>query len=465
MAPTKAIEVRTGLPLLYLAVKHEAMRSAYRLSGLGHWKYKEQRYGQDRAHYESQSNPKDWDLITFDNNYSLGQLSHPSTVMKHFPPRYVIYRGGNTTPRSVIFYSAFSDEQEEGTGKESAWLLINARNFFTILQKRPIKSSDADFLRRSQCGFEGTLPKVCCALESSAQQVTTEHVNLNDVSPVSSNLLPENCGGSIEDRIVGGKETALGEFPWMALIEYERENGARGFYCGGVLISKRYILTAAHCVKGKDLPRSWKLVSVRLGEHNTDTDTDCETLASTTVCSSPPENILVEERIAHDQYVPDDANQYHDIAILRLARDVKFTEYVRPICLPRSRNERSQNLTGKAVTVAGWGKTESRSESSVKLKLQMKVKANDDCTKTYRRANVNLNGGQLCAGGEKGKDSCRGDSGGPLMNYGVDETGDLSWYSVGVVSFGPSPCGMEGWPGVYTKVANYVPWIISKLRP
>lgn len=75
------------------------------------------------------------------------------------------------------------------------------------------------------------------------------------------------------------------------------------------------------------------------------------------------------------------------------------------------------------------------------------------------------NNAQLCAGGEKGKDSCRGDSGGPLMNLGQSENGEIVWYSVGVVSFGPSPCGLEEWPGVYTKVANYVHWIVSKLRP
>ncbi|KAJ8928433.1 hypothetical protein NQ314_019022 [Rhamnusium bicolor] len=82
-----------------------------------------------------------------------------------------------------------------------------------------------------------------------------------------------------------------------------------------------------------------------------------------------------------------------------------------------------------------------------------------------KKASVNLDDGQLCAGGEKGKDSCRGDSGGPLMSYHADENSEINWYSIGVVSFGPSPCGMEDWPGVYTKVANYVPWIVTKLRP
>lgn len=76
-----------------------------------------------------------------------------------------------------------------------------------------------------------------------------------------------------------------------------------------------------------------------------------------------------------------------------------------------------------------------------------------------------MGNGQLCAGGKKGRDSCRGDSGGPLMGMDVTPEGEANWYSIGVVSFGPSPCGMQNWPGVYTKVANYMPWIVGKLKP
>lgn len=54
-----------------------------------------------------------------------------------------------------------------------------------------------------------------------------------------------------DDKILGGEETGLSEFPWLALLQYKKNNG-RGFTfaCGGSLISRRYVLTAAHCVKG-----------------------------------------------------------------------------------------------------------------------------------------------------------------------------------------------------------------------
>ncbi|KAI5643187.1 trypsin domain-containing protein [Phthorimaea operculella] len=75
-----------------------------------------------------------------------------------------------------------------------------------------------------------------------------------------SSLLPNQreCGIQNNDRIVGGSRTDIDEHPWMALLRYDKPVGW-GFYCGGVLIASRYVLTAAHCVKGEDLPSTWRL--------------------------------------------------------------------------------------------------------------------------------------------------------------------------------------------------------------
>lgn len=87
------------------------------------------------------------------------------------------------------------------------------------------------------------------------------------------------------------------------------------------------------------------------------------------------------------------------------------------------------------------------------------MKSNAECAGTYRAVRVRLSEGQLCAGGDRGKDSCRGDSGGPLMSLKTN-----NWYAAGIVSFGPTPCGYENWPGIYTRVSQYMDWIVGKLK-
>ncbi|RLU16063.1 hypothetical protein DMN91_011821 [Ooceraea biroi] len=343
----------------------------------------------------------------------------------------------------------------------------------TILQQS--RDEAFAYLKRNHCGFDGKTPLVCC-INNIITRPTPPNEDLYDRTLTNSGnstpseegrigvdnnpLLPSDCGRDLSQRIVGGERTSLDEFPWMALLEYQKPNG-RTTACGGVLISKRYVLTAAHCIKGKDLPTTWRLSSVRLGEYDTDTDTDCISDGNNgTTCADDPVTVGVEEQFAHEEYQPLSRHQRYDIALLRLAQDVTFTKYIKPICLPSN----STSLDDRLFFVAGWGKTETRSSSNVKLKLSLPLVSDSQCDQTYNNAGVRLGYGQICAGGQRGKDSCRGDSGGPLMALErlSDRTG--KWSAVGVVSFGPSPCGMQGWPGVYTKVQDFVPWILSKLR-
>lgn len=106
---------------------------------------------------------------------------------------------------------------------------------------------------------------------ANAQQKTTTK---GTVATLTKKFVrKKECGVQLtSNRIVGGNETAIDEFPFLALLYYKSANGKLRYKCGGSLIKDRTILTAAHCVEGK-LGKT--LEFVRLGEWNTKTEQDC----------------------------------------------------------------------------------------------------------------------------------------------------------------------------------------------
>lgn len=288
---------------------------------------------------------------------------------------------------------------------------------------------------------------------------------------LSTNLLPDKniCGdGSNFDRIHGGIGTGLYGFPWLVLLEHRKENGKSLYPCGGVLISKRYVLTAAHCATKINGSRTWNMV--RLGDYDIERDDDCvpEGFGGRYICNNPI-SVSADDVIIHSDYEHNNPNEYHDIAIVRLAEDVEFTDFIKPICLPLSKEDVDTIYNKNLLTVVGWGKTENRKKlhSDIKLEVKLPLLPNSYCNNRYKHAIParHVNSSQLCAGGEKGKDACGGDSGGPLMGSYVDSDGNSNWILAGIVSYGSRECGLESVAGVFTKVSEYVPWILDNLKP
>nr|ASN76826.1 prophenoloxidase activating factor 1 [Octodonta nipae] len=326
--------------------------------------------------------------------------------------------------------------------------------------------SKMQFLKNSHCGYDRD-PLVCCGsdddfeTDSSDESSEVSLRGTNGRREVRNTALPgrNSCGFQETDKILGGENADMDEFPWMARLQYQNATGHRSFACGGSLISPRYVLTAAHCLTGEIVVKLGRLVSVRLGEWNANSNVDCVGVQrKMKICNDPPVDVGIESAIPHERYNVNDDNRHNDIGIVRLNRKVSYSNFVRPICLPLP-NEASR--PGEGLFVSGWGRTLTSSKSAIKQKLRVPFADKSSCSRRFSSARIQLSDGQICAGGEKDKDSCRGDSGGPLM---TTTRGDPSqWYIEGIVSFGAN-CGTFGWPGVYTKVSSYLNWISQNVR-
>uniref|UniRef100_A0A182JXD4 Peptidase S1 domain-containing protein n=1 Tax=Anopheles christyi TaxID=43041 RepID=A0A182JXD4_9DIPT len=235
-------------------------------------------------------------------------------------------------------------------------------------------------------------------------------------------------------RIVGGQETQVNQYPWMAMLQYSGT-----FYCGGSLISDRHVLTAAHCVHGFNRNK----ISVVLMEHDRVSTTESMTMVS-----------QVLRVIEHNGY---NSNNYNsDIAILRLATAMTINDKLRPVCLPTAKKP----FSGYDGIVTGWGATSENGAISTNLQeVTVPIMSNSDCRKTgYGPTRITDN--MLCAGFDEGKkDSCQGDSGGPLHVINQNSTDNVHQIA-GIVSWGEG-CAKPNYPGVYTRVNRFGTWIRS----
>ncbi|KAF5305579.1 hypothetical protein FQA39_LY01670 [Lamprigera yunnana] len=319
---------------------------------------------------------------------------------------------------------------------------------------RPIildKKDHYPFLVASKCGpvnENPKFPKVCCGKYSNFHNVSHHKIR---VTP-----FPKICGNqtmTFPSRIFGGINASLSEFPWMARLRHRSASGIFNYGCAGFLISEHFVLTAAHCVLSKELQVLGPIYQVQLGEHDTQCETDCEKTGKNSVrCADPPLLIRTAKPKVHPGYT-NNIQHHNDIALLPLRETVRFSEFVSPICLASNFSDANE------MWLSGWGKTEKSVNSPIKLKVSVRKANQTECSISYESLDISIMSSQLCAGGEEGIDSCSGDSGGPLMV----QHNSLIWYAEGIVSFGLG-CGVKDWPGVYTSIPSYLPWITNTIK-
>ncbi|KAK2721569.1 serine protease filzig-like [Artemia franciscana] len=242
-----------------------------------------------------------------------------------------------------------------------------------------------------------------------------------------------------QGRIVGGKQASYGRFPWQVLI---RESSWFGIFtknkCGGVLIADKWVISAAHCQPG-----FLSQLVVLLGEHD---------------ISNKGNKISTETRnvkrvIRHKDYV--EKTFENDLALLELETPITRKPNIVPICLPP---EGVGSFVSKSAIVSGWGKLSvSGPTPTVLQEVDVPIMTNSECHDMFQKAGhtKKVLDSFLCAGYPEGlKDSCEGDSGGPLQM----KSEDGRWILVGTVSHGIK-CAYPNLPGVYMRMTYYKPWI------
>ena len=251
-------------------------------------------------------------------------------------------------------------------------------------------------------------------------------------------------------RIVGGSDAPREMAPWQVSLQLDIDGRWR-HACGGSLVHPSWVLTAAHCLFGRDgTLRRAEQVSVVHGTQS---------------LSSGGERRYAQRLVPHERYRGSGpASQGDDIALIRLAAPFPASR-AQTLQLQSRQLEANFGFPGACSVVTGWGtveaweprlgRTDARDLPDRLRAVDLPIIDNATCARGYPGL---ITDGQVCAGYEQGTiDSCQGDSGGPLVVPG----GPTGWTQIGVVSFGRG-CAQPGAYGVYTRVSAYIDWILEQ---
>lgn len=277
------------------------------------------------------------------------------------------------------------------------------------------------------------------------------------------------CGFGLEDVIIQHNKDGRGEsmknasrpWPWMAALYISKDihTVPNQVQCGGSILGRQWILTAAHCLRetdNNDKIRDRRTVIIKLGVTNVKDE-------STAMEFSP------QMFIFHPEY--DARTSDYDVALIKLERPMEYNAYVRPVCLPPEVLPQNTTLykNKEYGFVTGWGSDEKRGPKQMRMSRMRYVKhlkvviveiqSSDRCQESLRNKTATFTESMFCAGSESSDvDMCKGDSGGPMVQSQLDNEGNIYWVQVGIVSWGIG-CRQKNEYGVYANVHRVREWI------
>lgn len=249
-------------------------------------------------------------------------------------------------------------------------------------------------------------------------------------------------------RITKGYDVEYSSAPWHAILRMRTQGKT---FCGGNLISKSWIITAAHCIRH---------FHIEFKEEFSEDKVDV--FLGTNSCNG---NNGIKYGIRKYIIHPDFGNRAvydNDIALIELDRSVDFNALIQPVCLQPSNiihnNYLTHKLGNKIGRVIGCGQFNEFWKTSPESLREVYVPyVERDACASVNIGHGNFTSSMFCAGYVRKNmgDACFGDSGGSLT---MRLTDNHPWVLVGIVSWGVG-CDRENHYGYYTDVAKFEKWI------